>query len=343
MKRDLVLGLIQESVEAGARQSKACEILGLDPRTPQRWRKQGIGEDRRAGPKTPPANKLSKEEFKQVCEVLTAPDYRDLSPNQIVPRLADEGLYLASESTMYRILRKQRWNQHRETSKPAQTRRPRELVATGPNQVWSWDITYLRSPVRGSFYYLYLIVDIFSRKIVGEAVYEYECQELAAALVTAACAAEGVNPGDLALHSDNGGPMKGATMVATLTELGVMASFSRPRVSDDNPYSESLFRTLKYRPGFPSKPFESLEAARRWVDGFVAWYNHDHRHSAIRFVTPAQRHAELDEAILTARHKVYVKARTKNPERWSGRTRNWSRVEAVRLNPTQDQAAKGAA
>ena len=137
--------------------------------------------------------------------------------------------------------------------------------------------------------------------------------------------------------------MKGATMVATLAELGVMASFSRPRVSDDNPYSESLFRTLKYRPEYPSKPFESIEAARRWVDGFVAWYNHDHLHSAIRFVTPAQRHAGLDQEILTARHEVYEEARADNPERWSGRTRDWSRVEAVRLNPTQDQAAKGAA
>jgi len=337
------LGLIQEAVESGARLSKACEILGLDTRTVQRWRKLGIGEDRRTGPKTTPANKLSQEEVQQVCEVLTAPQYRDLSPNQIVPRLADEGIYLASESTMYRILRKQRWDQHRESSKPAQARRPRELLATGPNQVWSWDITYLRSPVRGSFYYLYLIVDVFSRKIVAKAIYEYECQELAAALIVAACAAEGINPGDLVLHSDNGGPMKGATMVATLEALGVLASFSRPRVSDDNPYSESLFRTLKYRPEYPSQPFDSLEAARKWVDGFIAWYNHEHLHSAIRFVTPAQRHAGLDHGILEARHEVYMEARDAHPERWSGSTRDWSRVEAVRLNPTQDQAAEEAA
>jgi hypothetical protein len=162
-------------------------------------------------------------------------------------------------------------------------------VATAPNQVWSWDITYLRSPVRGIFYYLYMIVDVFSRKVVGKVVHYTECQVCAAALIQAACDAEGVDPNNLTIHSDNGGPMKGATMVATMERLGVAQSFSRPRVSDDNPFSEALFRTVKYRPEYPSGPFATLDAARAWVDWFVGWYNHQHLHSAISFVTPAQR------------------------------------------------------
>ena len=192
---------------------------------------------------------------------------------------------------------------------------------------------YLRAPVLGRFYYLYMVEDIFSRKIVGWAVHETESSEHSARLFEQTCAREGISPEQLVLHSDNGGPMKGATILATLQRLGVAISFSRPSVSDDNPYSESLFRTLKYRPEFPSQRFASLNEARAWVERFVAWYNTEHRHSGIRFVTPEQRHRGQDKALLAKRHQVYEAARSRHPERWSGDTRNWSRIETVVLNP----------
>lgn len=335
----MILGWIQEAVAAGASQAAACELLGLNRRTVQRWIKQDIGDDRRAGPKRPPANKLSGKEQAQVLSTVNQPEYRDLSPKQIVPRLADQGVYLASESTIYRLLRADGQLAHRGTAKPATRKRPRELVATGPNQVWSWDITYLKSPVAGAFYYLYMIVDVFSRKVVGQAVHPSESQGYAAALVQTACDAEGVDQGQLTIHSDNGGPMKGATMAATMERLGIMPSFSRPSVSDDNPYSEALFRTVKYRPEYPSGPFGSLDDAQTWVAWFVDWYNDRHLHSAIGFVTPTQRHTGEDRAVLEGRHRLYEEARATNPARWSGRTRDWSRIDTVKLNPSPELAA----
>ncbi len=246
----MILGLLDEAVTAGPRQSKACEILGIDPRTAQRWRSQGIGEDLRTGTKNRPKNKLSKAERAEVLEIVNQPENRDLSVKQIVPRLADEGIYVASESTMYRILRETKQLHHRESSKPRTSCAPNALTATGPGQVWSWDISYLRGPVRGIFFYLYLVIDVWSRKIVGASVHESDSGDNSAALFRRAYAVEGVRPKMLHLHSDNGNPMKGATLLGTLQALGVVPSFSRPRVSDDNPYSEALFRTLKYRPEY---------------------------------------------------------------------------------------------
>jgi putative transposase len=309
-------------------------VLGLDVRTVQRWKRQGVGEDRRAGPKTAPGNSLTEAERRAVLRTVNSPEYRDLSVKQIVPLLADRGVYLASESTMYRILRTEQQLTHRAPSRVPQTRtRPDEAVATGPNQVWSWDITYLPSAVRGQFYYLYMAIDVFSRKIVGSAVHEREDGSCSAALIREACAREGVDRGALILHSDNGGPMKAATLLATLQVLGVVPSFSRPRVSNDNPFSEALFRTLKYRPEYPATPFASLEQARAWVAGFVGWYNDEHLHSAIRFVTPSQRHRGEDTEILARRERVYARARQENPHRWTTGTRDWSRNDVVRLNP----------
>lgn len=330
----MILEYIDEAIAAGARQSKAGELLGLDSRTLQRWRAHGGGEDLREGPKTPPANKLSDAERARVLEAVNSPEFRDLSPKQIVPTLADREQYLASESTIYRILREEQQLSHRESYRaPTRRHKPEEHVATGPNQVWSWDITYLKSPLRGSFWYLYMVEDVWSRKIVGYAIHTEESSQHAAALVAAACRREGVSQGSLVIHMDNGGPMKGATLLATLERLGVAPSYSRPSVSNDNPYSESLFRTMKYRPAYPSGPFATLEAARHWVAVFVDWYNTEHLHSAIRFVTPAERHAGRDAKILAQREAVYAAARAQNPERWSGSTRNWTPVEEVMLNP----------
>ena len=213
-------------------------------------------------------------------------------------------------------------------------------MATGLCQVWSWDITYLHTSVRGFFYYLYMIVDVWSRKIIAAQVFTEESMEHSSRLFVKACFAHNVLPEGLVLHSDNGGPMKGATMLATLEKLGVTASFSRPSVSNDNPYSESLFRTMKYRPEYPSRPFENIEQAQSWVDEFVIWYNTEHLHSAIRFITPDDRHYGREKQILANRHQVYENARRRHPSRWSGGTRNWNPVSQVWLNPEKkDDAA----
>jgi transposase InsO family protein len=329
----MILRLLDEAHSGGARLSKSCEVIGVSPRMVERWKGSGSLEDGRKGPKEKPANKLNELERRRILKVVNSPEYRDLSPKQIVPNLVDKGIYLASESTIYRILREEGQMNHRERSRPATHSRPKEHEATGPNQVWSWDITYLPSAVRGIFYYLYLVMDVWSRKIVGFEVHPLESMELSAEMITRICEEYGIDRDQLVLHSDNGGPMKGATMLLTLQKLGVMPSFSRPQVSDDNPYSEALFRTLKYRPEYPGKPFGSLEDAITWVTGFVTWYNTEHLHSSIMFVTPDDRHFGRSEEILAKRKEVYEQAKRKNPSRWSRQTRNWDPVESVVLNP----------
>ncbi len=176
--------------------------------------------------------------------------------------------------------------------------------------------------------------DVWSRKVVGWRVFDREDNELSAKAFVEIYEAEGADPEKLVLHSDNGGPMKGATMVATLESLGVTRSLSRPSVSNDDPFVESTFRTVKGRPSFPDKPFESLDAAETWVAEFVAWYNEEHRHSGISFVTPGQRHTRVHEALLEHREHVYAAAKARHPERWTGNTRRWDRHATVRLNPT---------
>ena len=341
-ERAQILSLVEEAVGAGARQEAAAGILGLKARTLQRWRQQSVegGEDRRQGPLTEPANKLSPAERQVVLETANSSEFRDSSPAQIVPQLADEGRYVASESTFYRLLRAAAQMAHRQRAKPATSKKPQEQVATEPNQVWCWDITYLPGPVRGTFFFLYLFLDVWSRKIVGTRVYGEENAERASELFGQSCIRHGIEPDGLVLHSDNGGPMKGSTMLATLQWLGVVPSFSRPHVSDDNPYAEAIFRTLKYAPEYPNRPFFSLEEARRWVEEFVLWYNTQHLHSAIRFVTPDQRHFGQEEAILANRQGVYEEARSRNPERWSGSVRDWTPVGEVRLNPQRQLAEK---
>ena len=329
----MILGLVDEAVGAGARLEPACEMLGLSARTVQRWQDQDGGEDRRYGPKTEPANKLSEPERRQILSIANSPEYRDLSPKQIVPKLADQGLYIASESSFFRTLHEQQLINHRERSRPASAHRPSEHVATGPWQVASWDITYLKTHVAGCFLYLYLVIDVWSRKIIGWEVHETECKELSSELVQRIAADADVDLAGWVLHADNGGPMKGSTMVATLQRLGVIASFSRPQVSDDNPFSEALFRTLKYRPGYPTGGFATLDEARAWVEGFVRWYNTEHLHSGISYVTPDDRHSGRDVEILANRRRVYELARRRNPSRWSRQTRNWEHVDVVVLNP----------
>lgn len=337
----MAMELIDQAIRDGARQRKACELVGITSRTLRRWRKADALEDRRKGAAKVCAHALSDEEKEAILAVCNAPENQSLPPSQIVPKLADQGIYIASESTFYRVLAEYEQNNRRGRAKPPRkVAKPKALDATGPNQVWSWDITYLPTAVRGAFYRLYMVMDIYSRKIVGWEIHEEELASHASELMHQACRREKVAPGQLTLHADNGAPMKGATMLATLQKLGVMPSFSRPSVSDDNPYSEALFHSLKYVPSWPKKPFESIDDARSWVHIFVDWYNNHHRHSGIRFVTPQERHEGKDRQTLAKRTKLYELAKTMHPLRWRGRkVRNWTPPEIVWLNPDRDQPA----
>ena len=329
---------IDEACAAGARLTEACRVVAISARTLQRWREAGeVKADgrRQAGQSRAPANQLSEDERRQILAIANAPVFAHVPPSQIVPILADRGHYLASESSFYRVLREADQLAHRGKAKAPRHPRPTPLQACAANQLWSWDITYLATTVKGLFFYLYLIMDVYSRKIVGWEIFATESAEHAATVFHKAHLREGVGAQSLVLHSDNGSPMKGATMLATLQRLGVMPSFSRPSVSNDNPYSEALFKTLKYHPGFPDKPFDSLEEARQWVAGFQHWYNEVHRHSALKFVTPGQRHRGEDIAILEQRNTLYATAKLQHPERWSGASRNWEHENIVFLNPNK--------
>jgi putative transposase len=335
-ERNKIMVLVTEAIAAGARQDRSCAAISLSERTLQRWQREKLRGDQRSIRLQTPKNGLSLLEREHLLTLLNSDEFGHFPPSQIVPRLVDRGEYFASESTLYRVLRAENQIKHRGAERPAQRRhKPRALLATAPCQLFSWDITYLPTQVKGIYFYLYLFMDIFSRKIVGWQIYETESSDLASEVMRDICARENIAPKQVVLHSDNGSPMKGATMLATLQTLGVMPSFSRPAVSNDNPFSESLFKTLKYRPVYPRKPFENLIAARQWVSTFVHWYNHEHRHSAIGFVTPAQRHAGLDTALLRKRVDVYEAAKARRPERWSGATRNWQPIRIVHLNPDQ--------
>ena len=334
---------IDEACAAGARLDKACNIAGISHRTIQRYRQDDqVSLDKRksAASHRTPANKLTDAERSEILRVANFPEFADKPPSQIVPDLADQGIYVASESSFYRVLRAAKQLAHRGRTKAPTHSKPDELVATGPNQLWSWDITYLPTTVKGLFFYLYLIMDIYSRKIVGWEVFAEESAEHAASTFQKAYLRQSVAGKPLILHSDNGSPMKGATMLGTLQRLGVMPSFSRPSVSNDNAYSESLFKTMKYNSGFPEKPFDTVTEARQWVSGFEHWYNEEHRHSAIQFVTPGQRHRGEDILILKKREDIYEAARANRPERWAKQCRNWKHIASVTLNAkksTHDQ------
>jgi len=336
---------IVEAVDAGARKEKASQELGVSIRTIQRWVEgDKVKEDQRPLiVRSAPNNKLSDAERSEILAVCNQPEYASVPPSQIVPRLADEGRYLGSESSFYRILNDAGQLNHRGRSKAAKRSKvPTTHIATQANQVWSWDISYLPSNVRGLYHYLHLIEDIYSRKIVGWEVHDSETGESAAELMQRSVIAEQCFRQPLVLHSDNGSPMKSYTLQSKLVDLGITPSHSRPRVSNDNAYSESLFRTLKYCPQWPSQGFASLEIARDWVKRFVHWYNFEHRHSRIKFVTPAQRHHGEDNVILKKRNTVYELAKSRTPERWSGKTRDWTPVGDVALNPEKEEIKEAA-
>ena len=340
--RRMTVRNIETAQRAGARLDAACKVAGITLRTLQRWKRaDGLvrGDLRPASPRPRPAHALTEAERRAVLQVANEARFADLPPARIVPMLADEGVYLASESTFHRLLREAGQTTHRGRAKaPTASRPPSTHIATAPRQVWCWDMTYLPATVAGRWFHLYLILDLYSRKIVGWEVHDTDAAEHAAHLVRRTALAEGIAAlaDKPVLHGDNGATLKATTVLAMLHWLGIKPSYSRPRVSDDNAYAEALFRTAKYRPEFPARGFADLEAARSWASGFVHWYNVEHRHSGIRYVSPAQRHAGEDHAILAARHALYANARARQPARWTGRTRDWSPITAVTLNPERE-------
>ena len=319
--RQTLVHLITEARDTGSRQALACAVAGLDPRTFQRWRKNdGLTRGDRRPDAIRPAlsHALTEEERARIVEVANEPRFAETPPARIVPVLADEGVYIASESSFHRVLRAHgQMNRRGRARPPRRSRPPTTHVATRPAAVWCWDVTFLPGTVQGRWFYLYLILDLYSRKIVGFEVHDTDCADHAAHLARRTALAEGVHamPVKPVLHGDNGATLKGTTVLAMLHWLGIEPSYSRPRVSDDNPYAEALFRTAKYRPEFPVKGFAELDAAREWAADFVHWYNDIHRHSGIGYVTPAQRHAGQDRTLLATRHELYQRARRANPRR----------------------------
>lgn len=337
--RQRMVGNIAQAHASGSRVAPACALAGIDVRTLQRWKAMdGVarGDQRPHAVHPRPAHALSDAEQAQILSIANEPRFAALPPAQIVPILADEGRYIASESSFHRVLRAQAQTTHRGRAKsPTAVRAPTTHVATAPGQVWCWDVTWLASRVTGRWFYLYLILDLYSRKIVGHEVHDVESGEHAAHLVKRTALTEGVHAAGHkpVLHGDNGASLKATTVLAMLHWLGIAPSYSRPRVSDDNAFVESLFRTAKYRPGYPVGGFADLDQARRWASDFVHWYNTDHRHSGIGFVAPAQRHAGQDRALLQGRDALYQVARERHPRRWSGTTRDWTPTDVVTLNP----------
>jgi transposase InsO family protein len=338
---------ITDARDAGARLKQVCDVAGIDVRTLQRWNAHdGLtkGDGRPAAVHSTPSHALSVDERAKLLSVANEARFCAVPPARIIPMLADEGVYLASESTLARVLRAHGQTAHRGRAKAPRAKRPPTThIATAPRQVWCWDMTYLPATVIGCWFHLYLILDLYSRKIVGWEVHANDSSDHAVHLVRRTALAEGIAAltDKPVLHGDNGSTLKATTVLAMLEWLGVKPSYSRPRVSDDNAYAESLFRTAKYRPEFPVKGFATLEAARQWGAAFVHWYNVEHKHSGIRYVSPQQRHAGEDHAILDARHALYTTAKERHPARWSGNTRNWQPIGAVTLNPERDSIISG--
>jgi len=326
--------LILEAISKGARKTRACQTINLSVRTLQRWEQDLSSGDKRNGPTKIP-HKLSEDEEFKILSILNSKKYYDEPPGIVVAKLADEGTYIASESTMYRILKKYNLNSHRGKGKAWGTDQKRitySLVANGSNQVWSWDITVFKTGVTRRYYYLYLIMDIYSRKIVGWNTNMRECTVIASDTLEQALFDEKLKGKKIHLHSDNGSPMKGAAMVETCRQNNVNLSYNRPNVSNDNPFSESLFKTIKYCPFKPARNFSSLENLNDWIRKFTKWYNEEHLHSGIGYVTPISRHQGMDKEILINRKSVYQQAKEMNPIRWRNNHREWA-IEAESVIP----------
>ncbi|WP_433619298.1 IS3 family transposase [Dactylosporangium sp. CA-139114] len=295
----------------------ACRLTGLSRATLYRHRNPPAPPKPRT-PRRPPPSALSDVERQQVLELLNRPEYVDMAPAQVWARELDEGRWWCSESTMYRILRAagQTGERRAQATHPAQTKP--ELVADAPNQVWSWDITKLRGPVKGVWFNLYTVIDIWSRYVVGHLVAAYEDGQLAEALIADAAARERVDPDQLTVHADRGAAMISKTVTQLLTDLKIGRSHSRPKTSNDNPYIEASFKTLKYDPTFPER-FGSIQHARQHCEAFYTYYNHEHRHSGIGLHTPASVHHGTAGQTRQQRQRTLDAAWTAHPERFGRR------------------------
>jgi putative transposase len=315
--------------------STACEAIGVARSTFYRSRKVQVVRTPRSRPRSHRA--LSEDEHRRVLDVLHAERYADKAPRQVYASLLDEGYYLCSVRTMYRILAsvgelKERRNQlrHPAYEKP-------ELLATGPNEVWSWDITKLKGPVKWTYYYLYVILDIFSRYVVGWMVAQRESGALAKRLIEQSCRKQGIAAGQLTVHADRGSSMKSKMVSDLLADLGVAKTHSRPHVPDDNPFSESQFKTLKYRPDFPAR-FGCLEDARSFCREFFPWYNSEHYHVALGLLTPEIVHYGHADRVVEQRKSTLLRAYQAHPERFVRKAPEPSAVpEAVWINPPENK------
>jgi putative transposase len=291
--------------------SAACRALGVPRSSFYRARQP----KRDPKPRPTPERALQPEEKEQVLQVLNSEPFQDSAPREVYATLLDQGTYLCSWRTMYRILNErqlvcERRNQlrHPNYTKP-------ELLATAPNQLWSWDITKLRGPAKWTYYYLYVILDVYSRYVPGWLIAECESANLAKQLIAETCAKQGIVPDQLTLHADRGSAMKSKSVALLLADLGVTKTHSRPYVSDDNPYSEAQFKTMKYRPAYPER-FGSLQDARAWARPFFHWYNHQHHHSGLALLTPATVHYGQAQAVLERRQETLQAAYAAHPERF---------------------------
>jgi putative transposase len=310
----------------------ACIALGISRATYYRKPSLQAADQPAPLPRRKSHRALSEQERQKILETLLSERFVERAPRQIVATLLDEGIYLCSASTMYRLLRTQQMTQERRALARHPNYKKPELLATGPNQIWSWDITKLKGPVKYSYYCLYVIIDIFSRFVVGWRVAERESAELAKELILSATLRHAIDANQLTIHADRGSAMKSKSVAQLLVDLGVEKTHSRPHVCNDNPYSESQFKTLKYCPDFPER-FGSIEDARQISEELFAWYNQEHRHSGIAMLTPAMVHHGESAARLEARQVVLSGAYQANPQRFvSGTPKSGSLPEAVWIN-----------
>lgn len=310
----------------------ACEAVGISRTCFYRQRKTAPAVA--PNPPSSPGRErgLTPAQKERILLELNSERFLDCSPRQVWATLLDEGVYLCSWRTMYRLLKKnQQVRERRRIRRHPKYSRP-ELEASGPNQVWTWDITYLKAQIRGQFYYLYVVIDIYSRLVVGWLLADRECEELARRLLSQSYRKQGVQPGQLSVHADRGAPMKSKSVQQLLADLDVRPSHSRPRVSNDNPFSEAGFKTMKYSPAFPAR-FASFEEAQAFCREYFAWYNQEHYHTGIALLTPAQVHYGEADAVLAKRQATLDAAFEQSPKQFGHRRPQVTRLpETVWIN-----------
>ena len=327
----------QVSEEKNVALAALCDSLEISRATLYRTKK-GDSQDAADHPKKP-HNALDSVQKQEILDLLHSERFADATPYNAFYTLLDEGKYIASIRTMYRVLfesgescDRRDLRNHKNAIKP-------ELIATAPNQVWSWDITKIRSFNKFTYFHLYVIIDIYSRYVVGWMIADRECQHLAKKLIQKSTLKNGIQPGQLTIHSDNGPSMTSQTVSQLLEKIGVLKTHNRPYTSNDNPFSESQFKTMKYCPEFPDQ-FESLEAAEKFCIKFFNWYNREHYHSGILFLKPTSVHFGQADEILNNRHQVLLKAFEKNPARFNHKIPTLKKLKPVYINPPKIESEK---